>query len=661
MSDFIGFLSNQSSNEFGSQEQYPDEGVNDYVIDDSLPLLVKIQKYASSGIVLHRLYVVREFSEVIQQEFEQANAILLTIIDELVNDPEPVIRQALVEQIPQISSCFLQSGGDEGYTKILHSLLPHVARLTTDSNPQVRMSAVEALQEMAKLIKTEDQETNLIPFLKSLVNDSTDEEHRVQAANLCHNLSPILGVHLTKQSILPFVIKLASDSSFRVRKAMALNLGNICQILGTKDTTEILLPVYLQLAQDEMWIVRKGCAEVLVIVSQNISPIERYSKLINVFEQFVVEDSSRWVNNTAFQNLGPFIATFDGSQVTPKLIRYFTDMINPSSIKFPDSDLITRCAFNFPAVLMTIGQARWNELKDTYITLVSDTNWKVRRSLSHSIHEIAKILGQNETKQSLLSSFNLFLQDLDEVKVGVIKNFYDFLLCLDPGQLRESYIPIISTIVSDPNKWRFRKLIAKQLGKMCDLFSFRIVLNELAPFLILLLNDSVCKVRNYAASSVGNLILKILNYNIEQHQQQQQQLNNNSNNNNNNSNINNNTSSPSTTENETQILTEQKDQILNQIKQLGTNQAYYNRQVYIKICSYLIDQIDSSYFEANFLPTLLNLTKDPVPNVRIVIGETLSSKISKHDYFSSNEAIQNALSNLRVDNDRDVLYFSNVN
>jgi len=575
----------------------------------------------------------------------------------------------LVEQLPVVSQAFLTYGGDVGYSKTLNTLLPLVAQLTTDRNPQVRMSAVEALQDMAKLIKYEDLEVRLIPFIRSLVNDTTDEEHRVQAANLCHNLSPIIGVDLTKQVILPFILKLSNDPSFRVRKAIALNLGNICQTIGEKDTTEFLLPIFLALAKDEMWAVRKGCAEVLIVVSQNVSPIERYSKLIQVLEDFISEDTSRWVNNTAFQNLGPFISTFEGSHVTPKLLKYYTDMINSSTIKFPDSDLVTHCAFNFPAVLYTVGSARWPELKDTYLYLVKDPNWKVRRTLSHSIHEIASILGPAETKNSLLPCFNLFLQDLDEVRVGVIRHFGEFLKSLEPS-LRESYISTLNTFTNDPSKWRFRKLISKQIGEMCDLFSLKIILTELSPLLLLLLNDPVSKVRNYAASSVGKLIIKILTTNPEDSTTtptlttsattENSPTTSTSSANNNNSPNTNNTTAVVTPELTVEELTSLKESTIQQIKELGTDLSFSNRQVFSKICSYLIDQLEPSYFESNFLPILLDLSSDPVPNVRLVVAETISSKIINNKHFSNNPSVEKVLAQLKQDGDGDVSYFGNL-
>ncbi|KAM9999028.1 hypothetical protein ACTFIZ_002597 [Dictyostelium cf. discoideum] len=658
MSDFIGL------SDADNYDNIEESNGNEYVIDDSLPLIEKIKKYVKSELVLHRLYVIREFSDLIRIQFEQANEILIIFIEEAVTDNEPVIRQALVEQIPSISECYIQFGREDGYQKVLKNLLPIVAQLTTDRNPQVRMSAVESLQDMARIIRHQDIEVHLIPFIKSLVNDSTDEEHRVQAANLCHNLAPILGEQLTKTIILPFIVKLSNDLSFRVRKSIALNLGGICQTIGVKDTTELLLPIFVQLSRDEMWAVRKGCAEVLIFISQNISPIERYSILIPVFEEFVGDDSSRWVNNTAFQNLGPFIATFEGSQITPKLLNLYTNMINPSTIRFPDSDLVTHCAFNFPAVLYTVGSSRWPELKETYLTLVKDTNWKVRRTLSHSIHEIAKILGPAETKASLVQCFNLFLQDLDEVRVGVVRHFSGFLASLEPAQ-RESYILIIHSFVNDPSKWRFRKLISKQIGEMCDLFNLKTNLTQLTPILITLLNDSVAKVRSYAASSVGHLILKILNseVNYSGNNSSSTTTSNGTNTDVNNSNNNNNSSNGTNTA-EAELTLEEINQLKNStiesIQCLGTDISFSNRQVFTKICGYLVDQLDPIYFEQTFLPNLLKLVHDPVPNVRLVTAEILC-KIHSNQHFANNQDVVSAIEVLQSDQDNDVLYFSKLN
>ena len=50
-------------------------------------------------------------------------------------------------------------------------------------------------------------------------------------------------------------------------------------------------------------------------------------------------------------------------------------------------------AFNMPAVLLVLGNSQWVNLSPMYTRLCCDPNPDTRRSLSSSLHEIAKILG----------------------------------------------------------------------------------------------------------------------------------------------------------------------------------------------------------------------------------------------------------------------------
>ena len=53
--------------------------------------------------------------------------------------------------------------------------------------------------------------------------------------------------------------------------------------------------------------------------------------------------------------------------------------------------------------------------------------WKVRRTLAFSIHQLAAILGEELTNADLLPIFDEFIKDLDEVRVGVLRHLADFL------------------------------------------------------------------------------------------------------------------------------------------------------------------------------------------------------------------------------------------
>jgi serine/threonine-protein phosphatase 4 regulatory subunit 1 len=181
--------------------------------------------------------------------------------------------------------------------------------------------------------------------------------------------------------------------------------------------------------------------------------------MVPIFERYTT-DPSKWVRQAAFQHLGPFIATLSSAQVTPGLLKHYIDMAaaqdaDDKSDAF-DPDMPAYCAFSFPAVAVTIGKDRWAEISGLFHTLARDQQRKVRKPMAHSLHEvpayrvyqplcsmracllilwvvvglpaqIAKLLGEHTAETELLSTFHLYLKDVDEVKVGVIKNLAGFL------------------------------------------------------------------------------------------------------------------------------------------------------------------------------------------------------------------------------------------
>lgn len=99
--------------------------------------------------------------------------------------------------------------------------------------------------------------------------------------------------------------------------------------------------------------------------------------------------------------------------VPPELLENYLLMVNQS--KMVDSELAFHCAYSFPAVAMTLGAAHWPILNNLYKNLACDLQWKIRRVLAYSIHEIARIIGPDATCTELLGIFEDFLKDIDEV------------------------------------------------------------------------------------------------------------------------------------------------------------------------------------------------------------------------------------------------------
>nr|XP_054530791.1 serine/threonine-protein phosphatase 4 regulatory subunit 1 isoform X5 [Pan troglodytes] len=178
------------------------------------------------------------------------------------------------------------------------------------------------------------------------------------------------------------------------------------------------------------------------------------------------------------------------------LLDQYVSMTDPARAQTVDTDIAKHCAYSLPGVALTLGRQNWHCLKDTYETLASDVQWKVRRTLAFSIHELAVILGDQLTAADLVPIFNGFLKDLDEVRIGVLKHLYDFLKLLHEDKRRDYLYQLQEFVVTDNSRnWRFRYELAEQLILILELYSPNDVYDYLMHIALKLCADQVSEVR----------------------------------------------------------------------------------------------------------------------------------------------------------------------
>eukprot|EP00743_Colponemidia_sp_Colp-15_P002536 GILK01002749.1.p1 GENE.GILK01002749.1~~GILK01002749.1.p1 ORF type:complete len:764 (-),score=122.74 GILK01002749.1:190-2481(-) len=594
--------------DFGPSLNGPDE----LAIDESLSLIDRIKSFAFSKIGLQRLVNARNFANSAKDVgLEDTITHLLPLLETMAEDPDAPMRQALVEQFFELAT-FLSNGGDAAYRKFIDTILPLVAKLISDKSQEVSASAGHALVELSALIHPEDRGAHLLTIVLSLAHDDESEEHRMIAVQLLNEMAKHLGKDLCQQFVALELISLAEDPLFRVRKAAAGNFANVCKTVGQEYCIQRLLPVFIHLSQDGIWGVRKACAESLVGVAESVSQEVRHEKLVDVLEN-LLKDASRWVRVATFQQIGPFLSLLRPDQITDSLLLHYTSMANPSFSPNPsENEIAIFCAYSFPAVVLTLGPERWHEISATFQTLVKDMQWKVRKTLSHSLHEIAKILGPTIMDNELLPTLDLFLKDLDEVKMGAVQHLAELLEIVQPSK-REAYLPIFNEIQSDQENWRLRSYLSRQLRGFARLFSPAATYSVITPLTMKLCRDPVAQVREVAIQGLGALVERL-----------------------------------------GEIDSSWQAEIIRTIQSLATAHTFKDRQLFVAMCEYLMDDVGQATFEREFLPHLKQLSRDHVPNVRLSVSRMLAKHFEKNGAYTSHAEVQAVASCLRDDEDYDV-------
>ena len=296
------------------------------------------------------------------------------------------------------------------------------------------------------------------------------------------------------------------DEQTSVRCILAQNLTNVSKNISTDVFSQQLFPLYDGLTQDKEWKVRKACADVVAQIAE-VTPMDRDASALQVlYYRFLLDPSSKIVRGTAFQNIGPFIATLKGSSTIDQRI---TDFFVNTTMKTNNKDVCYYASFNFPAFIWVTGKTEWHKFRNLYIKLTSVSDIQTLRTLSCSLHEIARILGPELTDSDLLTIADRFLRHNNpDVRIGIMKNLH-VLLAEVPESKRSGYIQYIMQTFNEAGaEWRTKEMLAKNLGKFATLFDHRIVYSEFLPMFFKFCEDRTDMVCRSAATALAPILNK---------------------------------------------------------------------------------------------------------------------------------------------------------
>ena len=170
------------------------------------------------------------------------------------------------------------------------------------------------------------------------------------------------------------------------------------------------------------------------------------------------------------------------------------------------------CAFNYPALALTLGKERWGELRELYSELSASPVVKVRCTLAASLGELAKILGAESAHNDLMRVFNSSITaEEGEVRLKAIEALGVFVAELDDDD-RWEVLEVLVSSWSDGRLrgWREREGVVKLLGAFSD-YQYDVPDRnywrgrQLRDILLKGLEDGVASVRDAAISVVSSL------------------------------------------------------------------------------------------------------------------------------------------------------------
>ena len=610
-------------------EKYVDEAksaADEYAADGLTELELCAQYCRSCTVSVQRHFHVRSLGDVCRRAMRVGEETFpLDLVEELAQDDDGDVRQLVAEQLGVLADALRESRTrqeDEVYT----GLLCVAFLLVEDDVDGVVSAAEDAVASVAGLLEGHDARELLLTQIANLAT-CEEEEIRVSGARILGSLAKVLGPEVFASRLAPLLVTLAGDDQFQVREATARAVAAVGAAARNEDAEATLVSAFRALARDDVWSVRRAVAETLVSMSACVTSGAFEALVADLFES-LANDVSYQVRAAMLEHLGPLISALGGERASASLVDHFASAARAES--GASSGQTTRggglqlaCAFNLPGVALAIGRARWHEIREAHATLADSVQWRVRRTVACSLHEVAKILGGDAADADLSPIFEETLKDTDEVRFGAVSNLAAFVREVPP-EARARHLRSIAGI-SEPGgargdavgNWRLRRALAEQLDALSGIVSQRDNEKIVLPLALRLLRDPAHAVRAKAVGCLGVVLRNTAH-------------------------------GPAATWREGGV-----GKTVSDLKRMATNPGWTDRRTYVQMCGAFSAVVDPRVVIEELVPLLVMSADDAVPNVRRELAATIAT-LQTNPSFAALPDLRDAVARLRDDRDRDV-------
>ncbi|XP_016001007.2 serine/threonine-protein phosphatase 4 regulatory subunit 4 isoform X2 [Rousettus aegyptiacus] len=498
-----------------------------------------------------------------------------------------------------------------------HSFLQVILLHLEHRDAGVSNAWLETLLSVIEVLPKETLRHEILNPLVSKAQLSQTVQSRFVSCKILGKLTNKFDAHTIKREILPLVKSLCQDVEYEVRSCMCRQLENIAQGIGTELTKSVVLPELIELSRDEGSSVRLAAFETLVNLLDIFDTDDRSQTILPLVKSFCEKsfkaDESILISLSF--HLGKLCHGLYGIFTPDQHLRFLEfykklctlglqqenghneNQIPPQILEQEKKYISVRknCAYNFPAMIVFVDPKNFHmELYSTFFCLCHDPEVPVRYTIAICFYEVSKLLdsGVYLIHKELIT----LLQDESlEVLDALIDHLPEILELMSNGgesTVQENKLSSLPDLIpaltaaeqraAASLKWRtHEKLLQKYACLPHVISSDQIYYRFLQRMFTIMMTNNVLPVQKAASRT----LCIFLRYNRKQ---------------------------------------EQRYEVIQKlIEQLGQGKSYWNRLRFLDTCEFIIEIFSKSFFCKYFFLPAIELTHDPVANVRMKLCHLL--------------------------------------
>uniref|UniRef100_A0ABI7XXA0 Protein phosphatase 4 regulatory subunit 4 n=1 Tax=Felis catus TaxID=9685 RepID=A0ABI7XXA0_FELCA len=492
-----------------------------------------------------------------------------------------------------------------------HSFLQVILLHLEHRDAGVSNAWLETLLSVIEVLPKETLKHEILNPLVSKAQLSQTVQSRLVSCKILGKMTNKFDAHTIKREILPLVKSLCQDVEYEVRSCMCRQLENIAQGIGTELTKSVVLPELIELSRDEGSSVRLAAFETLVNLLDVFDTDDRSQTILPLVKSFCEKsfkaDESILISLSF--HLGKLCHGLYGIFTPDQHLRFLEfykklctlglqqenghneDQIPPQILEQEKKYISVRknCAYNFPAMIVFVDPKNFHmELYSTFFCLCHDPEVPVRYTIAICFYEVSKLL--NSGVYLIHKELITLLQDESlEVLDALIDHLPEILELMSTGgesSVQENKLSSLPDLIpaltaaeqraAASLKWRtHEKLLQKYACLPHIISSDQIYYRFLQRMFTIVMTNNVLPVQKAASRT----LCIFLRYNRKQ---------------------------------------EQRHEVIQKlIEQLGQGKSYWNRLRFLDTCEFIIEIFSKSFFCKYFFLPAIELTHDPVANVRM--------------------------------------------
>ena len=349
----------------------------------------------------------------------------------------------------RVSSCSLVTAAYPRAGASKEKLRSKFFELSHEDTPMVRRAAVVEVGKFAKVIEKNYVLSDVIPDFKQLAQDE-QEQVRILCLDSLIDVTKLLTKEENKLHILPIVLLLGDDKSWKVRYHFADKYPALADALGREINENSLVQTIAQLLKDPEADV-KSVALTSIKSTYGTITRERVQNLIFPTIQTIVEDTSLppKVKKNAADAVTDIASYLGRDFSSTKLIPLITSLLNEENV-----DVKLTMIKGLQKLAEVIGSELISPLLCTLLNNTSKNapQWRLREAVNSSCVDITKHLGDEIFTRSLQDIyFNFLIDPISEVRVSGTSKLAELVTCLGDDWVSTELYPKLQDIYHQRN------------------------------------------------------------------------------------------------------------------------------------------------------------------------------------------------------------------